>query len=492
MSNTFETGEKLKHFVIKKLLGEGGMGEVYLAYDESLSRDVAIKTLKLAKGELHDSLDAVRRFLSEAKVLAQLKSYAITTIYYISKEEENVPYIIMEFLEGQSLKEYSKAQHLNIQFIVDCLIEVSEGLQEAHKKGIIHRDIKPANLFFTKDQKFKILDFGIAKWEGAATVELTEANHFVGSLLYAAPECFNNTYDHRIDIYSLGISMIELIAGRIPFESSTTYKLLHQIQHKDIRFNDRISEILPNDLTSLLYEMVEKDPGDRPQSILEVSKRAKKIKKSYQKILGRSISNLLENGEIEIDIDDTFILRDLVVSQESKKSKAAKFKKTSKAVILPNKKSMQISFNLVTSVFIVISLAVGGFFFYNFEISISSLVENTEYKKNKQEVDNSMLYNSYRLIEDLPASAQKKRLQKNLSELEKLANAVIEKKKKDPNLSWHLMQLNRKIMKIEKSLKENSLIEAEAEIIILKGILVRRGKGHRSQRRPAKAGTGEK
>ena len=238
--------------------------------------------------------------------------------------------------------------------------------------------------------------------------------------------------------------------------------------------------------------MVEKDPGDRPQSILEVSKRAKKIKKSYQKILGRSISNLLENGEIEIDIDDTFILRDLVVSQESKKSKAAKFKKTSKAVILPNKKSMQISFNLVTSVFIVISLAVGGFFFYNFEISISSLVENTEYKKNKQEVDNSMLYNSYRLIEDLPASAQKKRLQKNLSELEKLANAVIEKKKKDPNLSWHLMQLNRKIMKIEKSLKENSLIEAEAEIIILKGILVRRGKGHRSQRRPAKAGTGEK
>lgn len=317
MKTTLAEGEKLKHFTIKKLLGAGGMGEVYLANDESLSRDVAIKILKVPEGDDEISTDAIRRFLSEAKVLAQLSTETITTIHYISKAEERFPFIVMEFLEGDNLKDYSKKNNLTIGFLLKALMQLAQGMQLVHDKGIIHRDIKPANLFITNQNKFKILDFGIAKWKDDTVGIETKTNQFVGSLMYAAPEVFQSKdFDHRVDIYSLGLSIVSLIVGRPPFEGATTYQVLNQIQYEDIRLGDELAALVPEDLLIFLYKMIEKDPDDRPANMLEVYNRASEIFQSNQSSLDISISRMIETGEIEIHLQNTYDLKKTVRSNE--------------------------------------------------------------------------------------------------------------------------------------------------------------------------------
>ena len=135
--------------------------------------------------------------------------------------------------------------------------------------------------------------------------------------MYAAPEVFQSKdFDHRVDIYSLGLSIVSLIVGRPPFEGATTYQVLNQIQYEDIRLGDELAALVPEDLLIFLYEMIEKDPDDRPADMLEVYNRASEIFQSNQSSLDISISRMIETGEIEIHLQNTYDLKKTVQSNE--------------------------------------------------------------------------------------------------------------------------------------------------------------------------------
>lgn len=323
MENSLRPGDRLKHFVIKKLIGSGGMGDVYLAHDETLSRDVAIKTLKIDPELYMDNIDTVKRFLSEAKVLAQLQDPSITTIYYISKAEEKFPFIVMEYLEGLSLKECYETLPVEFNLALDVLIQVSKGLEIVHKKGIIHRDIKPANLFKTTSGYIKILDFGIAKWLDDPGGAETKTNQFVGSLIYTPPEVFKKSVSNEaLDIYSLGITVMTIITGEQPFDGSTTYEVLDQIQNTQARFPLKVKNLLPQDFVDLIYQMVEKDPRDRPKSMQEVYQRASEIK------LGRTAAskmsfNIQDDSDV-VDINTNDLNERLYQKEKTRSQKRLK------------------------------------------------------------------------------------------------------------------------------------------------------------------------
>lgn len=496
MSYTLAIGEKLKHFEIKSPLGSGGMGEVYLAYDESLSRHVAIKILKIPEGEVLEHVDAIKRFLAEAKVLAQLSSESITTIHYISKAEERIPFIVMEYLEGESLKEYSEKNRVNLRFLVNCLIQVANGLQLVHDRGIIHRDIKPANLFYTKSERFKILDFGIAKWTDSSVGVETKTNQFVGSLMYAPPEVFvSNDYDHRVDIYSLGISIISLLTGRPPFEGQTTYQVLNQIQNKDIRLSEMITKLIPEDFMSLLYEMIEKDPADRPKTMREVSERAAKILNTSEEVLDQSISLMLETGEIEINLMDTYDLRDLVNrKQKTATTKIGKKKKINKRPS-PKKKAgdrNSSSRNIMAASIVLLVALASGISIYFSHKDPQSFAQKKRTATNEikfQRVGHlRVLDETFRLINELPAGPQKARLQERFVRIEKLANEIAQNKGEDPAFAMLIRQFGRKLLRVEASLKANSYRAAEDELLVIQGILIRRTQEMAPKRLPSREG----
>ena len=278
MAKQFTPGTRLNNYTIERKLGAGGMGEVYLAKDERLNRKVAIKTLNLDPEEYIDNVDLLRRFLSEAQTIAQLNSPSISTIYYISDHSEEIPYMVMEYLDGHDLKEYSISNSISVDFIIELITQVARALALVHDKDIIHRDIKPANIFYTNKRQFKIIDFGIAKWFNEQNNFQTQTGQFVGSLAFSAPENFKSQgIDHRIDIYSLGLSIFTLIIGHVPFEAKTTFEMLDQIQNDEPKIPKELREKFPEDLISLLNEMVEKDPNDRPNSMHEVLERVQTI-----------------------------------------------------------------------------------------------------------------------------------------------------------------------------------------------------------------------
>lgn len=278
MKYSLKAGDRLKHFVIKKPIGHGGMGEVYLAHDESLSRDVAIKTLSVLPEEYADNFANIKRFLSEAKVLAQLSDPSFTTIYYVSTLDEQLPFIVMEYLEGSSLKDYYQSQRVTFSFALKVLQQVSHALSIAHAKDIIHRDIKPANLFVTDSGQVKILDFGIAKWLNDPNRVETKHNEFMGSLMFTPPEILDGDSSHdKIDIYALGITLMTMLEGDYPFQADSQYELMDQIRNDPALFSKSFSRNLPAQLVDLIYQMVEKDPRDRPRNMQEVYQRSLKL-----------------------------------------------------------------------------------------------------------------------------------------------------------------------------------------------------------------------
>lgn len=286
MKYTLKPGTRLQHFVIKKLIGIGGMGAVYLAEDTSLSRDVAIKTLHIAPEDYVNNIDRVKRFIEEAKVLAQLSSPNITIIHYISKVDDEIPFIVMELLKGETLKQYSKKKTINLNFALKVLIEVSDALEMVHEKGIVHRDIKPGNLFLTKNGEIKILDFGIAKWDNEQSLVRTKTNQLVGSVDYLPPEVFTGKKSHKtIDVYALGITIMNLMTEEdIMLNDTTTIEISMHDELRHPRLPKEMERELPREFIDLLYDMVKEDPDQRPQSMKEIHFRSTGILEEKPKL----------------------------------------------------------------------------------------------------------------------------------------------------------------------------------------------------------------
>ncbi len=218
---------------VERIIGQGGMGVVVEARHISLDERVALKFL-LPEYAQHP--EAAGRFLREARASVKIKSEHVARVSDVGTLDTGAPYMVMEFLQGSDLSKLLETTGvLMVPDAVDYVIQGCEALAEAHAQGIVHRDIKPANLFLTKRSNgsplVKLLDFGISKTSGAAVDNLTKTSTAMGSALYMSPEQMQTTrgVDHRTDIYAMGISLYELLAGKQPFYAETLPQLCAEI-----------------------------------------------------------------------------------------------------------------------------------------------------------------------------------------------------------------------------------------------------------------------
>ena len=248
-------------YEILELIGSGGMSEVYRARCHKLNRFVAIKLLKK---EFCSDEEFVRKFKMEAQAAAGLNHPNIVSIYDVVDEEE-LHYIVMELVEGITLKEYIRQKgHLDIRESIGIAVQVAEGIGAAHQRGIIHRDVKPQNMILAADGKVKVADFGIARAVTAQTI----SSQAMGSVHYISPEQARGEFtDERSDIYSLGITMYEMVTGRLPFNGDTAVSVALAHIEETLIPPETYNPAIPKGLEQIIIKCAEKDPVDRYQSI---------------------------------------------------------------------------------------------------------------------------------------------------------------------------------------------------------------------------------
>ncbi|GIW81609.1 MAG: hypothetical protein KatS3mg105_3416 [Gemmatales bacterium] len=260
-----ELGRLGSQFRVLQLIGEGGMGIVFLAEDLTLERKVALKVMKPS-----ESMDDVsrQRFLQEGKVAAKLEHDHIITIYQVGVEND-LPYMAMQLLEGESLEVRLKRERLEVMEILRIGKEVSAGLAHAHACGMIHRDIKPANIWLEKGTgRVKILDFGLARPIDRNSRGLTRTGMVVGTPEYMAPEqARGQELDHRCDIFSLGCVLYHMCTGRKPFQGEDVLSTLLALAQEEPIPIRKLNPDIPWDLEDRIRGMMAKHPGDRPKSV---------------------------------------------------------------------------------------------------------------------------------------------------------------------------------------------------------------------------------
>jgi len=278
-------GDKVKHYEIIKSIGKGGMGEVYLARDTVLDREVAIKFLP---EEMQKDVRARERFLREAKSAAALDHPFICQIYETG-ELEGKAFIAMEYVEGENLSQKMAEGLLPLRDALQTTLEIAEALEVAHKKGIVHRDLKPANIMLTVQGHAKVMDFGLAKQivtgEESITktltqTSLTQKGTVVGTIAYMSPEqARGDEVDGRSDIFALGIILHEMISGKNPFSKPTPVETLTSIL-RDIPPSANVKPKMVNPLLNpILRKALAKEPEKRYQTIKELIVDLRKAQK---------------------------------------------------------------------------------------------------------------------------------------------------------------------------------------------------------------------
>ncbi len=257
-------GVTLGSYRIDSVLGEGGMGVVYKAYDTLLNRAVALKVLP---PRLLRNREFLHRFRTEAQAQARLNSPNVVTLYTLAEMPAGLM-LVMEYVEGITLDQRIKRGPLSVEEALSVFDLALQGVESAHQMGIVHRDLKPANIFITSQNEIKIMDFGVAHILG--NQEHTSAGSMLGTLLYIPPEQINGkAADFRSDIYTLGISLFEAVTGRLPFERKSDYGLMHaHILEKPPKPRTLRREV-PKRLENVILKAIEKDPNKRYQSAHE-------------------------------------------------------------------------------------------------------------------------------------------------------------------------------------------------------------------------------
>lgn len=248
-------------YEVQEKIGTGGMSDVYRAKDHKLNRFVAVKVLKQ---EFSENANFVSKFRVEAQAAAGLAHPNIVNVYDVG-EENGIYYIVMELVEGITLKKYiERKARLSVKEAVSIAIQVSMGIEAAHNNHIIHRDIKPQNIIISKEGKVKVTDFGIAK----AATSNTITSNVMGSVHYTSPEQARGGYsDEKSDIYSLGVTMFEMLTGRVPFNGETTVAIaIKHIQEEMPSPREYVSEI-PVSVEQIVFKCCQKSPDRRYQSM---------------------------------------------------------------------------------------------------------------------------------------------------------------------------------------------------------------------------------
>lgn len=245
-------------------IGTGGMADVYKAKDHKLNRFVAVKVLK---PEFREDTTFIRKFRSEAQAAAVLTHPNIVNVFDVG-DDNGVYYIVMELIEGITLKEYiSKKGRLSVKEATSIAIQVSMGLEAAHSHGIVHRDVKPQNIIISMDGKVKVTDFGIARAASSNTI----SSNVMGSVHYSSPEQVRGGYsDEKSDIYSLGITMYEMVTGKVPFDGDTTVAIAIKHLQEEMVPPSVFAEDLPHSLEQIILKCTQKSVDRRYQNMEDV------------------------------------------------------------------------------------------------------------------------------------------------------------------------------------------------------------------------------
>jgi len=291
------TEEIIAHYRIMEPLGAGGMGAVYKAYDKKLHRIVA---LKLLPSDYVSQQDRRNRFLQEARAASALNHPHILTVYEVG-EDNGIPYIAMEYVEGQTLRQKIRSRALQLKQSLEISVQIAEGIAKAHEVGIIHRDLKPENLMISRDGYAKILDFGLAKLvaqrERALVADSeqktlirveTDSGTLIGTVNYMSPEqLLGQRVDRRCDIFSFGVVLCEMLTGDCPFVHENRIDTMHAILHEEPKLPEAIKSELPVSLHRILTKALQKAPKSRYQTVKELATELKTVMRELE--MGKAV-----------------------------------------------------------------------------------------------------------------------------------------------------------------------------------------------------------
>lgn len=290
-------GKEVEGYRITNLIGKGGMGVVYQAVHEGIGQRAAVKILF---SEFSTDVDAVSRFVAEARAASRVRHGGLVKIFYSGRLEDGTAYIMMEFLDGETIEERRRrlakeGRRMELGTILRIGQQIASALSAVHREGIVHRDLKPANIILVADpeitggERIKVVDFGIAKFDRAATeISKTTVGRFLGTALYASPEqCqMAGEVGPLADVYSLGIMLYELVAGRPPFEADQPGTIIGMHLFMQPTPLWEVAPEVPEPLHRLIHQMLAKAPGKRP-SMDEVYSRLSSIKTERPGLLWR-------------------------------------------------------------------------------------------------------------------------------------------------------------------------------------------------------------
>jgi serine/threonine protein kinase len=276
-----EARTRISHYEILDAIGKGGMGEVWKARDTNLGREVAIKTLP---PEFVRNPEHLARFRREARAASALNHPNICTVYDLG-EHDGQPFIVMELLQGETLRERLERGPLPIDEVLDLSMQLADALDAAHSAGILHRDIKPANIFISGRGAAKLLDFGLARDQAAApdaapTVDVTAVGTVMGTVSYMSPEqARGERLDARSDLFSLGVVFYEMLTGRPAFAGNTSAIIFEQLFNKVVDSPARLNPRIPKELDSVVYGLLEKSRDLRPSSARDLKTSISRIRR---------------------------------------------------------------------------------------------------------------------------------------------------------------------------------------------------------------------
>ena len=268
-------GQTIAHYKIVEKLGAGGMGEVFLAQDTKLERQVALKFLPES---LTKNPEARQRLIREAKAASKLNHPNILTIYAVESIDDR-DFIVMEYVDGYDLDEYLKAHSLSLDEKLTLAIQIAEGLGKAHAAGVFHRDVKPSNVLIDADGHAKLLDFGLATFHGAT--RLTQTGTTIGTAAYMSPEqASSRDCDHRSDLFSLGVVIYEMTTDRLPFQGAHNAALMYAIVNEEPQPVARFVSGTPDELQRIITKCLSKHTGERYQSAADLISDLRRLVRS--------------------------------------------------------------------------------------------------------------------------------------------------------------------------------------------------------------------